>query len=180
MWIAIQEMYPHEATAFSNAFHSLDRLIHKFREELSPVPEAGDTSLSSELRTQVITRALAEASVIKLHGNFSYSDTSSKHKCLSAARAIVSLGKANLSQLTYINPIMGTLWSIACQVFIDEISRLRTGEGSLTPTATVSGEDSLLKSLREGMATLSLYSTDSPMINYQLTRIQESYNLVMI
>lgn len=102
-----QDMYPHEATAFSNAFYSLDRLIQRFREDLPPTPDTGDSLPSSEVRTHIITRALGEAAAIKLHSNFSYSDTSSKHKCLSAARAIVSLGKASLTQLTYMNPIMG-------------------------------------------------------------------------
>ncbi|KAL4261022.1 Zinc cluster transcription factor 52 [Pleurotus pulmonarius] len=171
-------MYPHEATAFSNAFYSLDRLIQRFREDLPPTPDIGDTLPSSEVRTHIITRALGEAAAIKLHSNFSYSDTSSKHKCLSAARAIVSLGKASLTQLTYMNPIMGTLWSIACHVFIDEISRLRTGEGSLTPTATISGEDALLTNLRDGMSTLSMFASDSALISYQLTRARESYNLI--
>ncbi|KAL0954211.1 hypothetical protein HGRIS_005339 [Hohenbuehelia grisea] len=139
-----------------------------------------DDGGSSDPRDYALTLALAEAATIKLHKQFAHSDVTSKHKCLTAAHAIVDLGKTYLvhGQVGHVNPLLGLLWTIGCQFLIDEISRLRAQEGSLTPTNSVSAANPLIQALHDGMQTLEIYAPLNPYIGYQLSMLQAAWNSV--
>lgn len=98
-------MPPRDFHAFAAAFQSINRLIEAFQSHLIPLSqvEASDPIL----RTVILTHALTDAAIIKLHANFAYGDASSKQKCLAAARNMVNFGGTNLADLRHINPIMG-------------------------------------------------------------------------
>lgn len=170
-------MQQREFQAFAAAFQSVNRLIESFRSLLPPLSHVEVTDPT--IRTLLMTHALANAATIKLHGIFSYADTSSKQNCLMAARNMVSLGGVNLQEIGHMNPIMGTLWMIACHVFIDEISRVRLINSSWPPPpGSETSEEELMESLRSGLTALSLYSEDSALMRYQLTKVQEAFSAI--
>ena len=165
-----------EFQAFTVAFRSMNRLIDSFRVTLSPSSDLDPKQSSTP--TVLLTRALVDAATIKLHSTFS------KQHCVTAARDMVSFSGLNLEEVKYINPIMGvsrrryraitlpydsstfqTLWMTACHVFIDEIARLRSPPDTWPPGAAQVDEEELTEKLRDGIASLSLFSEDSALMS---------------
>lgn len=212
-------MQQREFQAFAAAFQTVHRLIEGFRALLPAI--AGHEANDPGIRDLILTHALADAAIIKLHSIFSYADSSSKQHCLNAARNIIQCGGVNLQEVGYLNPMMGvstllqilntlrtplthfirqTLWMIACHVFIDEVSRIRSHQPwpEVTPQAGVGEltEEELMEFLRNGITYLSLYSEDSVLTRefyvirlevhllmqetpgYQLTKVQEAYSAI--
>ncbi|KAF9006114.1 hypothetical protein BDQ17DRAFT_1540719 [Cyathus striatus] len=171
-------MQQREFQAFAAAFQSVNRLIDAFRLQLPSLPqfEASDPSI----RKVLMMHALADVATIKLHSLFAYADSSSKQRCLSAAKNMISFGGLNLQEVGYVNPIMGTLWMNACHVFIDEISRVRllNAPWNSTPNTPATDEEELMENLQSGMAALSLFSEDSSLMHYQLTKVQEAFSAI--
>ncbi|EAU90494.2 hypothetical protein CC1G_00878 [Coprinopsis cinerea okayama7 len=170
-----------EFQAFAAAFQTVHRLIEQCRAQLPAI--AGHEISDPSLRTLILAHALVDAAIIKLHGIFAYADSSSKQHCLTAARNIITCGGVNLAEVGYLNPIMGTLWMIACHVFIDEVSRMRTQQPAWTESSTSAGggdltEEELMEYLRNGLTHLSLYSEDNVLTRYQLTKVQEAYSAI--
>ncbi|KAG5646377.1 hypothetical protein DXG03_003700 [Asterophora parasitica] len=132
-------MQTREFHAYTAAFQSINRVIETFRTILPPLSQLDVKHPST--RALLLIHALTDAAVIKLHINFSYADSSSKHHCLTAARNM-------------------TLWVAACHVFIDEISRVRSLANAWPPNSE-GGEDELMERLRSGMAALSALSDES-------------------
>ncbi|KAF7377895.1 hypothetical protein MSAN_00213200 [Mycena sanguinolenta] len=62
------------------------------------------------------------------------------------------------------NPIMGTLWMTACNVFIDELRRIRTepahGAWSLQMASEQEREKEMLASLHDGLDALSAFARE--------------------
>lgn len=136
----------------------------------------------STTKAVLLTHALADAALIKLHSSFAYTYTSSQQVCLTAARNIVNLGGVDIHHVGRVNPIMGTLWAIACTVLIDEISRSRTTPTHTSPTgawpagAAVEGdEEELVEKLKRGLDALSSISDESAYARYQYNKIHEAY-----
>ncbi|KAG2011819.1 hypothetical protein CC2G_011889 [Coprinopsis cinerea AmutBmut pab1-1] len=174
-------MQQREFQAFAAAFQTVHRLIEQCRAQLPAI--AGHEISDPSLRTLILAHALVDAAIIKLHGIFAYADSSSKQHCLTAARNIITCGGVNLAEVGYLNPIMGTLWMIACHVFIDEVSRMRTQQPAWTESSTSAGggdltEEELMEYLRNGLTHLSLYSEDNVLTRYQLTKVQEAYSAI--
>ncbi|KAG6830373.1 hypothetical protein H0H92_001010 [Tricholoma furcatifolium] len=167
-------MQPRDFQAYTGAFQSLHRLTETFRSTLPPL--SNDIQQPST-RTLLLIHALTDAATIKLHINFSYAaEHSSKHYCLTAARRMVTFG-INIQDVGHVNPIMGTLWTAACHVFIDEISRVRA-MGTTLPANAEGSEDELMERLRSGMSALSARSDESPFTRYQLTKVQEAFSAI--
>lgn len=162
-----------ELQAFAVAFQSINRLIDAFRATLPSLSDSDPKQSST--RTILLTHALTDAATIKLHSIFSYADFAFKQHCLTASRNMVSFGGLNLQEVGYINPIMGTLWMTACHVFIDEISRVRTLLNTWPPGTPQVNEEELMEKLRDGITALSLFSEDSVLMKYQLTKVQEAF-----
>ncbi|RXW23877.1 hypothetical protein EST38_g1966 [Candolleomyces aberdarensis] len=192
-------MQQREFQAFAAAFQTVNRLIETFRSHLPPITkhEANDPAV----RTLILIHGLTDAASIKLHGIFAYADSASKQHCLTAARNVIQCGGVNLTEVGYLNPIMGTLWMTACHVFIDEVSRLRLHQASWSdPSAPTTGgelsEEELMEHLRHGLNALSLYSEDNVLTRefyviqiktallieeipgYQLTKVQEAFSAI--
>jgi len=85
---------------------------------------------------------------------------------------------------------------IACEVFVNELSRVRALRGGWGPGAAVAGEEELLAGLRSGLTAMSMFAPDSLLMSklfsigyvvhgllpllagYQLTKIQEIYSVI--
>ncbi|KAF8159477.1 hypothetical protein B0H34DRAFT_405912 [Crassisporium funariophilum] len=167
-------MTQRDRLAYDAAARSVNVLIETFRSNLAPLPQfdTGDPAI----RTVLVTHALVDAASIKLHWIFAYAYSSSKEICLSAARNMVNYGELNLQEIGYINPIMGNLWMTACHVFIDEISRVRQLRETWPDAAHV--EDELMESYRNGLKAMSLFSQESTLMRYQLTKVQEAFEAI--
>ena len=99
------DMQQREFQAFAAAFQTVNRLIETFRSHLPPITkhEANDPAV----RTLILIHGLTDAASIKLHGIFAYADSASKQHCLTAARNVIQCGGVNLTEVGYLNPIMG-------------------------------------------------------------------------
>jgi hypothetical protein len=99
------DMQQREFQAFAAAFQTVNRLIETFRSHLPPITkhEANDPAV----RTLILIHGLTDAASIKLHGIFAYADSASKQHCLTAARNVIQCGGVNLTDVGYLNPIMG-------------------------------------------------------------------------
>jgi hypothetical protein len=138
----------------------------------------GLTSLGT--RDILITHCLVYGATIQLHKNFASRNANSNQKCLGAASAVVViLNRANLSDIVYLNPIIGvraliiwntvaaepnlqTLWMAVCQVFIAEVLRLRTLRSSWTSEFPVRDEVQLIASIQSVMTTMAMFGRNCP------------------
>ncbi|KAL0065433.1 hypothetical protein AAF712_007497 [Marasmius tenuissimus] len=151
-----------DSQAFIAAFQSLNHLLQTTKAQLGPLPAdlAGPST-----RLLYLSYALIYGAVIKLHNIFSYSDSGSRQACIDAAKAMLrpqSNGVTNMQQLGCVNPIMGTLWALACQVLIEEVVRIRQGWP---------GEaEFLLAHIDEGFSMLSFFAVSSDLMTYSSTR----------
>ncbi|KAL0579394.1 hypothetical protein V5O48_002619 [Marasmius crinis-equi] len=151
-----------DSNAFAAAFQSMNHLLETTRAQFDPMP----TDVSSpSTRSLYLAYALIYGAKIKLHSIFSYSDSGSRQACVDSAKVMLksqSSGGIDLKQLGCVNPIIGTLWALACQVLIDEVVRIRQGWP---------GEaEFLLAQLNEGFSALSFFAVSSDLMTYQNTR----------
>ncbi|PPQ67854.1 hypothetical protein CVT25_010293 [Psilocybe cyanescens] len=167
-------MSPRDKVAYDAAAKSVNTLLDSFRTNLGPIPKLSPRDPS--VRTVLLTHALVDAASIKLHWIFSYAYPESKQICLSAARNMVNYGDLDLQSLMIINPIMGNLWMTACLVFVDEISRTRQMQSAWPEHTSV--EEELMESYRNGLKAMSLFSQDSILMRYQLTKVQEAFEAI--
>ncbi|KAF8826230.1 hypothetical protein HHX47_DHR6000693 [Lentinula edodes] len=54
------------------------------------------------------------------------SDADCRQNCVKSAQAMIHGGGLNVAGFECVNPIMGTLWGLACQTLVQEIIRLRS------------------------------------------------------
>ncbi|KAJ7252370.1 hypothetical protein B0H12DRAFT_1117985 [Mycena haematopus] len=164
-----------EAQSWWTAFNVVDQLITSLRSEL---PDLAQLQVRSSARTILLTHSLLNAATIKLHSIF-YTDPTSRQNCLAAARDMFRFGGTNPQGLGYLNPIMGTLWMMACNVFIDELRRIRTeppqGVWPLQMASEQEREKEMLASLQDGLDALSVFARESLLMRHQLTRVQEAF-----
>ncbi|THV06926.1 hypothetical protein K435DRAFT_825738 [Dendrothele bispora CBS 962.96] len=166
-----------EANRFAGAFASLDSFIDTFRSTLAPIEQ---THISSPLfGTTLLTHTITHVATIHLHEPFVNENQRSQSKSLSAAEACVSLlRQIDINSLTQVNPLFGSLWTSVCKVLINEIQykrALRAGWAGGVPVDTRQQENELAEELEKVFATMALFSLDSPLMNYQLAKIQELY-----
>ncbi|KAJ7185904.1 Zn(2)-Cys(6) binuclear cluster domain-containing protein [Mycena filopes] len=154
------------STRLSTEFSTLDGVIEAFKGTLP--------SLDSGSRARLlVVHTLAHVATIQLHNPFSFTSSSlSRTRSTSAALAVVGLVREiNLHELGFVDAIMGTLWTAACQVFITELSR-----------ATYGVEDGHGRRLSEAVETLlgamSVFSRGCRMIELQLGTAQQNYAAV--
>ena len=107
-------MQQREMQGYVASFQVVTRLIEELRSQLPALSghEAGDPMI----RHLILTHALLDAALIKLHTPFSYGHSVSKQQCLSSARNIVKCGGLNLQEVGYLNPVMGVSLSALCLV----------------------------------------------------------------
>ncbi|KAF9477593.1 hypothetical protein BDN70DRAFT_896402 [Pholiota conissans] len=167
-----------EQKAYDSAARAVNALIESLRNTLSAFAPINTLhTRNPNTRTILLIHALVDAAAIKLHWIFAYAYPESKQICLTAARNIVNLyGDLNLQEIGHMNPIMGNLWMTACLIFVDEISRTRQVKEAVWAGSSV--EDELLESYRNGLKVLSLFSQDSALMRYQLTKVQEAFEAI--
>ncbi|KAJ6561840.1 hypothetical protein B0H19DRAFT_1068561 [Mycena capillaripes] len=166
-------MIPHAAAVHMNASAWLDTRLQQFSAGIPLLSEYYDRG--EDARTLAVTHALLGGAMIQLHKN----DGDASATCVNAARAIVlALGDTNVPNLICAGPVVGTLLLLACQVTIREIERTRYFRASLVSTlnvevATNQEEAGLLLDLQNGLTTMAIYAVDSPLVEYQLSKIQQ-------
>ncbi|KAJ7918524.1 hypothetical protein B0H13DRAFT_2269065 [Mycena leptocephala] len=152
---------------FSSEFSTLDGVIEALKQMLPPVQPNGTESLLLVIHT------LAHVATIQLHNPFCLNSGGSRARAGSAAMAVVGLlRQANLRNLGYIDAIVGTLWTAACQVFITELSRARYSPGG------AKNVQQLCEAVETLLAAMSLFSRDCRMIELQLATAQQNYATV--
>ncbi|KAF8832107.1 hypothetical protein HHX47_DHR1000886 [Lentinula edodes] len=189
------DMNADEASRFGATFSSLNNLIDNFQSSLGFLPLNQHASSSYEFGTILTTHTLAYTATIQLHSVFINNNSHSRRKALSAARACVAiLRQVDMSVMLHINAVLGSCWTTVCQVFIDEIKRLRRtstatagvgiaggsrlhsrssrtenwgiSEGGLDSISD--GEEAQLKGMLEKVfTTMAVFSIESPLIGGQ-------------
>ncbi|KAK7038577.1 hypothetical protein R3P38DRAFT_547847 [Favolaschia claudopus] len=155
------------------AFGFVDQLINTLRAELSDLTQIQNRSAAPSI---LFTHSLLDAATIQLHSMF-YSDPTSRQNCLAAARDMFRFGGTNSQELGYLNPMMGTLWMTACNVFIDELRRMRAEWAHRMWPLLASDQEhekEMLASLNDGLDALSFFARESLLMRHQLKQVQES------
>jgi hypothetical protein len=105
--VGFLDIHSQDAAVFQANFAALDQLLTKFQHYLIPMSQFQGLTPHGT-RDLVVTHSLAYAATIQLHKNFASRNAHSNQKCLAATSAIVViLDNADLSEVVYINPIMG-------------------------------------------------------------------------
>ncbi|KAJ3795906.1 Zn(2)-Cys(6) binuclear cluster domain-containing protein [Lentinula aff. detonsa] len=195
------DMGADEASRFGATFSSLENLINNFQSSLGFLP-LNQHTFPYEFSTILTTHSLAYTATIQLHSVFINANSHSRSKALSAARACVSiLRQVDMRRLSHINAVLSSCWTSVCQVLIDEIRRTRriiaaTGgtriasSSRLHPTRTgswglgegglqgIEEEMQLVELLEKVFATMAVFSIESPLIGYQLAKVQEAFHSI--
>ncbi|KAF9264589.1 hypothetical protein L218DRAFT_231018 [Marasmius fiardii PR-910] len=154
--VFLASQYNPDSQGFIAAFQSLNHLLETTRAQLSPPPN----DITNTTRSLCLSYALLHGATIKLHSIFSYSDATSRQACVDAAKAMFRTqgsGGVDMQRLGCVNPIMGTLWTLGCQVLIEEVVRIRQGWP---------GEaEFLMTRLHEGISTLSFFAPSSDLMS---------------
>ncbi|KAK7024797.1 hypothetical protein R3P38DRAFT_3532570 [Favolaschia claudopus] len=139
----------------------------------------------------ILTHTLIAAASLSLHRPFVSFDPAAQTKCLAAARTIIQSLHVPTSPETAItvNPVLGTVCALACDVLLDELERTRTMwaewaaapimadvDVSLPSLPLCEQESVLLMDLQEGMGILEMYASGSPLAEHQLNGIQQRHN----
>jgi len=164
-------MQTHKSQAFVGAFEFLDRLLDAFRSSMPSISQLDPTLPGT--RTICLSYALICGATIRLHSLLAYSNVNSRQACIASARAMLHLGAISWQDFRFVNPIMGTLFLSACQVFVDEIARLqsiRSAAATWPDTANTAGsspaiEEELMTDLQIGMSALSFFSRESSLMS---------------
>ncbi|KAJ7627933.1 hypothetical protein DFH06DRAFT_725179 [Mycena polygramma] len=171
---------PQEAASYAAGCAWLDKRITRFWESLPPLYAFyGD---SATARTLVLAHIMTAAAAIHLHRAPASPDPEAQKKCVFAARAILAcLGDSRITGYTTAHPIVGALCVMACRVLIDEVQKAKAFRGAwgesllVAPPPPGPEEVSLAADLQDGITTMSLYAVGSPLIKYQLAKLQQHY-----
>ncbi|KAJ7750730.1 hypothetical protein DFH07DRAFT_1062079 [Mycena maculata] len=171
---------PQELASYTASYGWLDRRLTQFWETLPPIYAFYADAAAA--RTLVVAHALTAAAAIKLHRSPGAADPEAQRKCVFAARAILEcLGDTRVVDFVVAHPIVGSLGSLACGVLMEEVRRAREFRAGWAaslggPVAPPSAEEgALVRDLRAGMQTMGMHAGGSPLIEYQLKKLQQQY-----
>ncbi|KAJ3860957.1 hypothetical protein EV359DRAFT_48132, partial [Lentinula novae-zelandiae] len=151
-----------EAQTLFSAFQSVQQLISSLQSQLAPLEVFDHQNQNlSALREIHLAHSLVHGSNIRLNEIFLNSDADCRQYCVKSAQAIIHGGGFDVAEFGCVNPIMGTLWTLACQTLVQEIVRLR----SLRTGENKDKEDSLSASLQRGLSALTFFSTNSALMD---------------
>ncbi|KAH7878788.1 uncharacterized protein C8R40DRAFT_675847 [Lentinula edodes] len=134
-------------------FKSVQQLISSLQSQLSPLEKLDHQNQNlSALREIHLAHSLIHGSIIRLNEIFSDSNADCRQYCVKSAQAMIHGGGFDVAEFGCVNPIMGPLWTLACQTLVQEIIRLRflrTGEihGSWPYFLSQSSEPASISSL---------------------------------
>ncbi|KAJ7118142.1 hypothetical protein C8R44DRAFT_790329 [Mycena epipterygia] len=138
-----------------------------------------DADASKRRRSSlIVTQTLTHAAIIRLHAHRIHTSDASRSRYVSAARAIVDIVNCNSAEVArwkHIDPIMGILWTTACEVFVEELSRMQSfgAVGRLTQQ-----HQDISACLEMILATMRVFASTSPLIDYFSTRVEQAYSAV--
>ncbi|KAF7342302.1 Zn(2)-C6 fungal-type domain-containing protein [Mycena venus] len=174
---------PQEAASYSASCAWLDGRIATFWERLPPLYTF--YTESAKARTLALAHAMTAAAAIKLHRApaSASADPEAQKKCVFAARAILAcLGDTHIGpDLTTAHPLVGSLLVMGCRVLMEEVRRAKAFRGAwgeslrVQPPPPGEEEVTLASDLQDGIATMRMYAVGSPLIQYQLTKLQQQY-----
>ncbi|KAJ7665881.1 Zn(2)-Cys(6) binuclear cluster domain-containing protein [Mycena polygramma] len=148
-------------------FSKLDGVIEGFKRTLPPLEPDSKDSLNLVIHT------LAHAATIQLHNPFSLKPGGLRMRAASAAMAVVGLVRqTNLRAFDYIDAIVGTLWTAACQVLITELSHTRYSPGG------AKNAQQFFEGVETLLTAMSVFSQDCRLIELQLATVQQNYAAV--
>ncbi|KAJ7055631.1 hypothetical protein C8F01DRAFT_455079 [Mycena amicta] len=102
--------------------HQLSALVDSFRNSLPPPTALPRPPTPATTRALVVAHSIAHAAAVRLHGLYPHT----KVARLAAARSVLGIIAAvPLKHIQWINPIMGTVWSAAGEVFLEEIASMQ-------------------------------------------------------
>ncbi|KAJ7624489.1 Zn(2)-Cys(6) binuclear cluster domain-containing protein [Roridomyces roridus] len=163
-------MPPTQVPIFQATFYALDVHIESFRTALGS-PGTVPNPTPAMTRALIVAHSIGHAATIQLHSIAAVNAVmDSRRKRLSSARAVLEIvaetaprqGTVN----AYINPVMGTVWMIACQAVMDEIPQLkvRSPQESMVLTSL----------LARAVSAMAVFVETCPLLKYQISRIQEA------
>ncbi|KAJ3784782.1 hypothetical protein GGU10DRAFT_20372 [Lentinula aff. detonsa] len=183
--------------AFMDECLMIDNLITRFHCSL-PSSDVDDESfltqsikLPSHSNTKsslVLTHVLVSCAYMQIQKIFSSCGIpDALDRCIGTAQSIIStLGDVNRLGLPHLNPIVGTLCAMACSVFGDAFARAEmlgdwTFDSGMIPTSPSTRIDPVVlrQGLQLGMTTMSILAMDSPLMKYQLNKLQNSYSFML-
>ncbi|KAJ6457957.1 hypothetical protein C8R45DRAFT_913419 [Mycena sanguinolenta] len=131
---------------------SLDRRLHTFQAALPPLPG---------MQTLVLTHALVDLAIVRLHAPYLRTSDTARAKCLSAAaRVVVGASTVNiLDGARNTDAMLGPIYAGVARVYMDEITALRQS-GRRSPRVQAQGRELEMRlgTLMSTMASLAPYS----------------------
>ncbi|KZT69879.1 hypothetical protein DAEQUDRAFT_765192 [Daedalea quercina L-15889] len=138
----------------------LARVIDRFAASLPEIHSLLDTGTICHL---LVIHTQTHVATILLHRSAGEATGTIPERCLSAAKAAATLvGKADLQQVSYVDPILAPLWTIVVRVFIARIQPLGLLEGE---------RDRLRSFLKKTLAAMARYSLISPLMAIEYSRL---------
>ncbi|KAF7335222.1 Zn(2)-C6 fungal-type domain-containing protein [Mycena sanguinolenta] len=172
---------PQEAASYAASCTWLDGRITKFWETLPPLYSF--YAESAKARTLVVAHAMTAAAAIKLHRSPGSVDVDGQKKCIFAARAILAcLSDTRIPDFTIAHPIAGSMCMMACRVLMDEVRKAKAFRGAwgesllVEPPPAGAEEIALVSDLQGGITTMRMYAVGCPLIQYQLSKLQQQYD----
>ncbi|KAJ7894842.1 hypothetical protein B0H14DRAFT_3640544 [Mycena olivaceomarginata] len=171
---------PQETAAYAASCIWLDGRITKLWETLPPLYAFYADSAAA--RSLVLAHAMTAAAAIRLHRSPGSIDPEARSKCVFAARAILAcLGDTRVPECTTAHPLVGSLCTMGCRVLMEEVREARAFRGAwgeslrVEPPPPGAEEVALGADLRGGIQTMRMYAVGSPLVQYQLTKLQQQY-----
>ncbi|KAJ3931607.1 MAG: hypothetical protein NXY57DRAFT_196468 [Lentinula lateritia] len=175
--------------AFVNECLIIESLITRFHSSLpslhvdksfldsSSTPPSPSNSRSSRGVTHVLV-SCAYMQMQKIFSSCGVHDA--LERSIGTAKEIIRiLGDVNQVGLPHLNPIVGTLCVMACSVFGDELARTEMlGDWNLDNPSQINS-NVLRQGLEVGMTTMSILAMDSPLMKYQMSKLQNSYPFIL-
>ncbi|KAF9074797.1 Zn(2)-Cys(6) binuclear cluster domain-containing protein [Rhodocollybia butyracea] len=201
------DMGADEASRYGANFASHDNLIDAFQNSLdllqpvSPSSYEFGTVLTTRSLAYLATIQLHSVFI-------PVSPQSRRKALEAARACVMILRQVDLSGIAHVNAILGSCWTSVCQVLVDELKRMRRlgaighsqglglgigGSGLHAVSSENWGraslydiegglegvtEEDVVGMLEKVFATMAVFSMDSPLIGYQLSKVQEAYQTI--
>ncbi|KAF7359802.1 hypothetical protein MVEN_00705400 [Mycena venus] len=161
------------AKAHPSSSSALSPSQHAQSENPTPPPSPRSTSACTPSRPPslplpgaahilVLTHALVDLAIVRLHAPYTRTSESARAKCLAAAaRVVVGVGAVNiLDGARNTDPMLGSVYAGVASIYINEIMALRQHGGSRSPRAQAQAREleTRLGTLMSAMASLAAYS----------------------
>ncbi|KIJ24598.1 hypothetical protein M422DRAFT_274573 [Sphaerobolus stellatus SS14] len=116
-----------------------------------------------------IIHSLIHASAIQLHSPFAFKEANSQQKCLSAATLASTLASdLEESDFPFLDPIMGTCWTLVADVLLRELLLLRGSPAMEQQLANLNHQlDTIILAMKRCGRT-------TPLVAYQANKVEQS------